>query len=61
MLQGVLILLLVLGALIPMSALDTPPVDAAALIMMVALPFRDVLTVQEALMMPIPMPRSSAA
>jgi adenylate cyclase len=36
--QGVRVLLLMLGALIPMFALDKPPMDAVALIMMVALP-----------------------
>ena len=47
--QDLLIVLLMLGAAILMFALNKPRVDAVALIMMVALPFTGVITVQEAL------------
>lgn len=47
--QDLLIVLLMLGAAIAMFALNKPRVDAVALIMMVALPFTGVVTMNEAL------------
>jgi hypothetical protein len=44
-----LVVLLLLGAAVLMFALNRPRVDAVALIMMVALPFTGVITVEEAL------------
>jgi di/tricarboxylate transporter len=47
--SDLLIVLLLLGAAILMFALNRPRVDAVALIMMVALPFTGVLTVEESI------------
>jgi di/tricarboxylate transporter len=47
--SDLLIVLLLLGAAVVMFALNKPRVDAVALIMMVALPFTGVITVDEAI------------
>jgi di/tricarboxylate transporter len=47
--SDLLIVLLLLGAAVVMFTLNKPRVDAVALIMMVALPFTGVITVNEAI------------